>query len=64
MGEEKKMICCRCQLAMEPAKTDFAYLGHSFYTDVLRCPQCGQVYIPESLVKGRMAEVEMQLEDK
>lgn len=58
------MICCSCQKEMIPQKTDFTYLGHSFYTDVLRCPECGNVYIPEQLVKGRMAEVEMELEDK
>jgi hypothetical protein len=27
-------------------------------------PKCGQVYISEELTKGRMAEVEMNLEDK
>ncbi len=58
------MICSACQVPMEPRKTDFTYLGHSFYTDILRCPKCGQVFIPEDLAKGRIAEVEMQLEDK
>jgi hypothetical protein len=36
----------------------------SFPADILRCPECGQVYSPEDLVKGRIAAVEMQLEDK
>jgi hypothetical protein len=49
---------------MLPAPTGFSYLGHAFRTDVLRCPSCGQVFIPESLAKGRMAEVETTLEDK
>jgi len=64
--KQQKMtqICHKCQKEMIPQKTDFSYLGHSFYTDILRCPDCGQVYIPEDLVKGRIAEVEMQLEDK
>jgi len=60
----KKMICHHCQLEMKPAKVDFSYLGHSFYADVPKCPGCGQVYISEELAEGRIAEVEMQLEDK
>lgn len=64
MAENKIVICCKCQKEMKPAKTYFKYLEHSFFTNILKCPECGQVYIPEQLVKGRMAEVEMQLEDK
>ncbi len=57
-------ICLLCKKTMVKQKTDFAYLGHSFHTDVLRCPDCGQVYIPEDLVNSRMKEVETLLEDK
>lgn len=49
---------------MTPQKTYFNYLGHSFFTDILKCPDCGNVYIPEDLVKGRINQVEMELEDK
>ena len=61
---EKQLICYGCQVPLTLRQTDFQYMGHAFHTDVLRCPQCGEVYIPESLVKKRMAEVEMLLEDK
>ncbi len=65
MEEEKnKLVCFRCKKELVPAKTDFTYLGHSFYTEVPRCPECGQVYISEELVKSRISDVEMQLEDK
>ncbi len=57
-------ICLLCKKTMVKQKTDFTYLGHSFHTDVLRCPDCGQVYIPEDLVNSRMKEVETLLEDK
>lgn len=64
MPEEKKMICARCQKELQPIKTYLTYLEHSFYADILKCPECGEVYIPEELAKGRIADVEMQLEDK
>jgi len=59
-----KLVCFRCNKELVSAKTDFTYLGHTFYTEVPRCPECGQVYISEELVKSRISDVEMQLEDK
>jgi predicted RNA-binding Zn-ribbon protein involved in translation (DUF1610 family) len=64
MEEKKTLTCYRCNVELKAQKTYFEYLGHSFHADVLRCPECGEVYIPEDLAKGRIAEVEMQLEDK
>ena len=61
---DPRPICHACQLELESRKTDFTYLGHTFYADMLRCPGCGQVFIPEALAKGRIEEVEMQMEDK
>ncbi len=58
------VICYKCQKEMAPAKTNLSYLGLSFPADILKCPECGQVYIPEDLAKGRIAQVEAQLEDK
>jgi len=64
MQEKKKLICCKCRKELELIKTDFTYLGHSFFTEVPKCPECGLVYISEELVKGRISDVEMQMEDK
>ena len=61
---EREVICRRCGVKMEARKTFFDYLGHNFHTEVLCCPKCGEVFIPEKLVKGRMAQVEQELEDK
>lgn len=44
--------------------TQFTYLGHSFSSELLSCPVCGEVFIDEELVKGRIALVETELEDK
>ena len=64
MEKKKILICYKCNKEMIPLKTYFSYLDHSFSHDILKCPDCGEVYIPEDLVKGRISEVEMQLEDK
>jgi hypothetical protein len=40
------------------------YLGSAYPVDLLKCPQCGLVMVPEELALGKMAEVEKTLEDK
>lgn len=60
----EQVICCRCNCPLETKRVGFAYLGQMFDTDLPACPQCGQVYIPEELARGKMSEVEMALEDK
>jgi Zn-finger nucleic acid-binding protein len=62
--DKEQLFCDRCDIALEPRKTHFTYLGHAFQTELPRCPKCGQVYIDEEFAKGRMAHVEMELEDK
>jgi predicted Zn-ribbon and HTH transcriptional regulator len=58
------MICFRCREKLQVQKTSFRYMGYEFNADVPRCPKCGQTYIDEALVRGRMAEVETEMEDK
>jgi len=54
--------CCGVPLAL--GKVMISYLGSAFPVDLLKCPSCGQVYIPEDLALGKIAEVEKSLEDK
>ena len=61
---EKMIICQKCQKELVLAKVNLSYLGHSFSANLLKCPNCNEVYIPEDLVKNRIAEVEKELEDK
>ena len=64
MAEKSKLICDNCQIELEEKEAQFRYLGKSFRNKVLRCPECGQICLSESLVDGRMKEVEKLLEDK
>ena len=64
MEKNEKLLCEKCQVEMLPLELEFSYLKRSFHHEVLRCPSCGQVYVPEDLATGRMSEVETLLEDK
>jgi hypothetical protein len=64
MAEQDALICCKCDIPLVAQKTSFTYMGFNFSTDLPRCPQCHQVFIPEELVQGKMASVEMELEEK
>jgi hypothetical protein len=39
-------------------------MDSAFPVQLPRCPNCGQVYVPEMLAMGKMLEVEKALEDK
>ncbi|HTY04568.1 MAG TPA: hypothetical protein VMC81_12660 [Rhodocyclaceae bacterium] len=61
---EAELVCAKCQVALVPGKVKASYLGNSFEVDLLRCPGCGFVYVPEALALGKMLQVEQALEDK
>ena len=61
---EEKLICDKCNVEMQLIEVQFKYLDRSFRYKVPRCPQCGQVSLPEELVNGRMSEVEAMIEEK
>ena len=62
--KDDALLCGLCGVGMKEMDAEFSYLGRSFRHKVMRCPDCGLVYIPETLARGRMREVEMALEDK
>lgn len=65
MEAEKRIWKCGiCKIELAMGKTVFSYLGHNVSHEVLTCPKCGKIFIPEGLAEGKMAEVEQQLEDK
>ena len=63
-SDEQRIICERCQLPLAEAKTELMYQGVRFDAELLRCPKCGQTYVPEDLALGKLHEVEITLEDK
>lgn len=56
--------CSACGAPLVKGKVMISYLGSGFPVDLLKCPTCGQVFIPEELALGKMLEVEKSLEDK
>ena len=57
-------VCMRCKVPLIAREVNFSYLGHPFHAKIPSCPVCGNVMIDETLVKGKITEVETVLEDK
>ena len=64
LSDYQGWICADCGQLLVSGKVDISYLGNSFPVELLKCPNCGLVLIPEELALGKMAEVEKALEDK
>ena len=63
-AEERIWKCGRCKVELVKGKVVFSYIKNNFSHEVLKCPKCGKVFIPEDLAEGKIAKVEQQLEDK
>jgi len=61
---DEHICCAECKRELAPLNVRARYLKSEFPTKVLACPVCGQIYIPESLVFGKITEVERTLEEK
>jgi uncharacterized Zn finger protein len=61
---DKRLKCCLCGLDLELGQVAFSYMDKHFNQELLRCPSCGQVYIPEDFVLNKMLEVEQIMEEK
>lgn len=62
--ETEELFCMQCHVKLQPQKLNLDYLGHRVTNEFLCCPICGEPYISEEIVNGRMREVETMLEDK
>ncbi|PKU24913.1 DVU_1557 family redox protein [Telmatospirillum siberiense] len=59
-----RLICGKCDQELSMGKVTLAYMGNSFEVELLRCPQCHLVFVPEELATGKMQQVELALEEK
>lgn len=64
MPENDGIICYECNVPLVDKRTEFQYLGHHFFAEIPCCPICGISYVSKELAKGKMSEVERQLEEK
>jgi uncharacterized C2H2 Zn-finger protein len=58
------LICNKCGVSLKPAIVKIVYLDREMQTELMKCPICGQVFISEELVQGKIRHVEEALEDK
>jgi len=64
MNEARVLKCGKCGVELVEKQVMFSYMRRTFGHNVPVCPQCGKPYISRPLAEGRMAEVEVLLEDK
>ena len=62
--QEKEIICTKCNVPLTEGKVKFLYLGYELHANVPKCPECGQVYLSESLVMEKVHGIEASVEDK
>ncbi|MBU0962192.1 MAG: DNA-binding protein [Proteobacteria bacterium] len=56
--------CACCNKNLQASKVNVEYMGSVFNVELMVCPDCGFVLIPEDLALGKMLQVEQLLEDK
>lgn len=61
---QDSIICNKCKIPLTLGKVTLSYLGSDFPVELYKCSQCGLVFIPEELARGKMDQVEKALEDK
>lgn len=62
--QQSNILCVKCGIYLTPGKVTLSYLGNCFPVELYKCSQCGLVFIPEDLVKGKMQQAEKAMEDK
>ena len=58
------LFCFRCDKILVSDKVFLNYLTNTFPTQLLKCPQCGLVYIDEEMIMTKAQEVERTIEEK
>jgi len=63
-NQHENLVCDKCGIHLTLGKVTLSYLGSNFPVELYKCSQCGLVFIPEELARGKMQQVEAALEDK
>lgn len=63
MEKKSTLQCSKCHVTLTDTTVTFSYLGRSFHCQTPRCPRCGQVYLPETFISGKLSAVETKMED-
>lgn len=63
-AEVKGWKCAACDGELVFREVTMQYMDGLFQVELLGCPRCGLVLVPEALAQGRMHQVEQLLEDK
>lgn len=61
---DNTLVCARCGVGLKEKEISFSYLDHRFTHTLPACPSCGQVFLSEELVNGRVADLEKVFEEK
>lgn len=61
---EEGWTCNKCKVALEPGKAHITYMKSTISAELLTCPICKEIFVPEDLAMGKMLEVEKMLEEK
>lgn len=64
MSGERELRCAKCGEKLVVKQVMFSYMNRTFGHEVPVCPKCGRAFISRDLAEGKMAEVEVLLEDK
>lgn len=59
-----ELMCARCRQKLQIREVTFRYLSYEVTEPLPCCPECGQVYLDESIVRGKMRTAETEMEDK
>ena len=51
------LVCQKCLIPLKPGRVMVQYLENAFPVELPRCPQCGLVYVQETLATGKMLDV-------
>ncbi|MDR2296583.1 MAG: hypothetical protein LBD95_07280 [Clostridiales Family XIII bacterium] len=60
----KRLLCCKCDVLLEPRKVLFRYANQNYHAVSFACPGCGQVYESKEIIRHQAEKVEALLEGK